>query len=177
MSTKIERKRDYDAARYRDRRAHTAIPDIITTLSKTTLAYLAGLTDGDGTIFVTHTNRLRTYYPAVVWAMIHRETIDTVASLLDGTTVVLNNHTNLRRCASGWGGSRVRPQYRTSVTGKRAVLLCAQMLPYLITKRAQAELVAQFPADGRRAPGLRLADGVIEQRLELAERLTLLNRG
>ncbi|HEX9625030.1 MAG TPA: hypothetical protein VF979_11690 [Streptosporangiaceae bacterium] len=56
-------KQRYDRARYlriRAERDATRAPDPIALLDVPTLAYLAGLTDADGSIYVTHTNRLRT---------------------------------------------------------------------------------------------------------------------
>lgn len=141
------------------------------------MAYVAGLTDADGSIYVTHTNRLRTYYPTVSWAMTHRPTVDWLAEALGGTKVMLNNHTNLRRGSTAWGSSKFREQWRTTVSGARAQLLCRRMLPYMRTKRAQAELVLAFPVDARTAPGVTLSDDVRQQRILLAEQISALNRG
>lgn len=173
-------KRAYDRARYLRIRAEqdAARPaDPIAGLGIAHLAYLAGLTDADGSIYVTHTNRLRTYYPTVCWAMTHRPTIDWVADLLGGTNVVLHNHTNRRRGTTSWGSSRFRDQWRTQVTGARARLLCERMAPYMRTKVEQAQIVAAFPVDERRAPGRQLSDGVRTERERLGAQLAALNAG
>jgi hypothetical protein len=99
-----EAKRAYDAARYRTRRQPKPA-DVIEAVSDTDLAYLAGLTDADGTIYTTHTKRQSLYYPNVVWAMTHRPTIEWVAELLASHAVVKNNHTSLRRGTASWGQS------------------------------------------------------------------------
>lgn len=172
-------KRVYDRARYLRLRAERDAgrpPDPITQLDVPTLAYLAGLTDADGSIYVTHTNRLRTYYPAVCWAMTHRPTIDWVQETLGAGDVQMHNHTNLRRGSTSWGASRFRQQWRTQVTGSRARLLCERMLPYMRTKAQQATLVAAFPCDERRAAGRHLTADVRAEREWLAEQLSKLNR-
>jgi hypothetical protein len=173
-------KRAYDSARYRRLRAASDAakpPDPITLLDVPTLAYLAGLTDADGSIYVTHTNRLRTYYPTICWAMTHRPTIDWAASILGDLPVYLHNHTNLRRGTTSWGASNFREQWRTGLTGARARLLCDRMLPYMRTKAEQATAVASFPVDERRAPGRLLDPAVRAERERLAELITSLNRG
>lgn len=173
-------KREYDRARYlrvRADRLANRPPDPIAELVDTELAYLAGLTDADGSIYVTHTNRLRTYYPAVSWAMVDKPTIEWVAVILGGTNVVLNNHTSLRRGTTSWGQSKFREQWRTAVTGSRAALLCNRMQRFMHTKRRQAELVAAFPVDERRAPRVLLSDEVRTQREALAKEISDLNRG
>jgi hypothetical protein len=172
-------KRAYDRDRYLRLRAErdAARPaDPITLLDEPTVAYLAGLTDGDGSIYVTHTNRLRTYYPTVSWAMTHRPTIDWVAEAFGGTSVVINNHTNMRTSRTTWGKSKFKVQWKTVLAGQRAALLCRRMLPYLRTKRAQAELVVRFPVDVRRAAGLRLPDDIRALREELGRQISDLNR-
>lgn len=172
-------KQAYDRERYLRLRAErrAALPaDLIALLDEPTVAYLAGLTDADGSIYVTHTNRLRTYYPAVVWAMTHRPTIDWVAGLLGATSVVINNHTTLRGGRRGWETTKFRTQWKTSVAGARAKLLCERMLPYMHTKAEQARVVLMFPDDQRHAPGLHLSDDVRAERERLGALISALNR-
>jgi hypothetical protein len=173
-------KRAYDRARYlrlRAERQSTLAPDPIAELAPTDLAYLAGLTDADGSIYVTHTNRLRTYYPTVCWAMTHKATIRWVSEVVGGGDPVLHNHTNLRRGATSWGSSTFREQWRTQVSGSRARLLCERMLPYMRTKTRQAELVAIFPVDERKAPGVRLSDAVRLERERIGAEISRINQG
>jgi hypothetical protein len=168
----------YDRARYLRLRAErdAAKPmDPIAALGETAIAYLAGLTDADGSIYVTHTNRLRTYYPTICWAMTHLGTVEWVSEALGGTKVVLHNHTTLRRGTTSWGSSKFRKQWKTTVAGSRAQLLCRRMLPYMHTKAEQARLVTSFPVDERRAPGRRLADDVRAERERLGALISALN--
>jgi hypothetical protein len=169
-------KRDYDRRRYLDLRAKRDAerpPDPITLLDIAALGYLAGLTDADGCIYVTHTNRLATYYPSVTWAMTNRPTIAWVAQQL-GTSVVLHNGEGRKR--KGWETTHFRDYWRTSVAGARAKLLCERMLPYLHAKAAQAELVTIFPVDERRAPGRKLSEEVRAERQRLGAAISALNR-
>lgn len=173
-------KSNYDRARYlrlKAERDAKKAPDLISLLDETDVAYLAGLTDADGSIYVTHTNRLRTYYPTVTWAMIHRATIDWVSERLGGTKVMLHNQTSLRRGTTTWGRSNFREQWRTSVAGARAQLLCRRMLPYMHTKAAQATLVLEFPVDARSAPGVRLPEEIRLTRERLGRQISDINRG
>jgi hypothetical protein len=175
----LQAKREYDHARYLRQRAERDAarpPDVITLLDDVTTAYLAGLTDADGSIFVTHTNRLRTYYPAVCWAMTHLPTVEWVTHTLNATAVTHQSRDQADRRAAAWGKSRFKVQYRTQVTGARAQLLCRRMLPFMQTKQEQALLVVEFPVDERRAPGRRLDDGIRARREELGKAITALNR-
>lgn len=175
---KLTPKQVYDRARYQQikaQRARMKRPDPIEVLDEATIAYIAGLTDADGSIYVTHTNRLRTYYPVVSWAMTHRPTVDWLAITLASTKVQLNNHTTLRRGVTSWGASNFREQWRTSAAGSRAQLLCSRMLPYMHTKAPQASLVIAFPVDARTAPGVTLRDEIRAQRERLAEQISALN--
>lgn len=165
-----EAKREYDAARYLARRSQRpAKVDPITLLSDPQLAYLAGLTDGDGSIYATSTNQHQTRYPVVMWAMTHRPTIDAVRRMVSGTAVVDHN-TSARRRNPGY-----RVQWRTSLTGARAVLLCERMAPFMLTKVEQARLVATWPADARLGRRNGLTDEVRQHRLDLAAELGRLN--
>lgn len=172
-------KRAYDRRRYLLQRAERDAarpPDPISLLDVPTVAYLAGLTDGDGCIYVTHTNRLGTYYPAVCWAMTDLVTIEWVASRIGGTTVQHASREATDRRSESWSKSRFKIQHVTRVSGSRAQMLCRRMVPYLITKRAQAELVLEFPVDERRAPGRTLAPDVRALREDLGRRISGLNR-
>lgn len=176
----LTEKQAYDRDRYlrlrAERRAREPV-DPITTLDETTVAYLAGLTDGDGCIYCTHTNRRKTTYPNVCWAMTDKGTIEWIADLIRARAVVTNNHTNLRRGRTSWGRSSFKVQWKTQVAGSRARLICERMLPYLRTKRQQAELVLRFPVDARRGPGGRLTEEIQAERTSLARQISALNQG
>lgn len=106
------------------------------------LAYIAGLVDGEGSIYMAQYPRHRTSYPAIVVAMTDRGVIDWLAECI-GAKVTLHNQTNLRR------HPHYKPQYRTGLTGTRAARLCARLAPHLRVKRQQALLVDALWADYR----------------------------
>ena len=166
---------DYDRDRYaRLTAARDAArgPDPIETLSGEECAYLAGLIDGEGSIFVAAVGpqRSRTVYPIVCVAMTHRGVIDWLCVRLSSGTVQLHNSTNLRRHPT------YKPQYRFQVFGKRAQLLCRKMLPYLRVKSEHARLVCEFPCDARIAPGVKIERSEInETRYRLRDRINALN--
>lgn len=160
------KKAAYDQARYRrlqeEKRARRA-PDLIEGLSETDCAYLAGLIDGEGSIFVMK-HRDKTFYPAVSICMTHPGALSWMANAL-GLTASL-----VRRTPEGW-----RDQLSVRVHGKRAIRLCERILPHLKVKRLQAEMILSFPADERRAPGVLLDKEVNATRASLREQINALN--
>jgi hypothetical protein len=147
-------------------------PDVITTLTLAQLAYISGIIDGDGCIYVAAVGpkRNRTVYPIVVVAMTHHGVIEWLATTLHAGTIKLHNQTNLRRHPN------LKPQYRTQLFGKRAKLLCSVILPYLRVKTEQARLVTTFPTDARVAPGHKIEHTEINRvRYELRDRINALN--
>lgn len=66
---------------------------------------------------------------------------------------------------------RHKPQYFVRLSGKRVRLLCERLMPFLIVKRRQAELILEFPCDARIAPGIKIAQSEINverERLRVA---------
>lgn len=168
-------KRDYDRRRYIARRAvdlATRAPDPILTLSRVERSYLAGLIDGEGSIYVAAVgpNRHRSVYPIVTVAMTHRPVIEWVAGRLAAGKVQLHNHTNIRL------HPHLKPQYRTQLFGKRARILCRALLPYLKVKVEQARLVTTFPVEARVAPGVKIDHSAINEiRYRLRDEINALN--
>lgn len=144
-----------------------AIPDL-SILPATDLAYLAGLLDGEGYIGVHRVNRrgLVNYFGAtVVIGMTDEATIDWVDARFPG----------------GRATRRQKAQYKVvhlwSIHNARAAALLTAVLPYLVTKRRQAELVIAFGDDlrGTRGHGVRLTDEETARRLALYEETRQLN--
>ena len=139
-------------------------------LTPETLAYIAGLIDGEGSIFVTSVGpRGGTVYPTVVVAMTHKPVIEWLTATVGAGTVKLHNQTNLRR------HPYMKPQYRFQIFGKRARLLCEALLPYLQVKAEQARLVSIFPVDGQAGRGRTLDPAINEERGRLREQINGLN--
>ncbi len=147
--------KEYDRARYiklKAKRMAQKPPDPITTLMPEERAYIAGLIDGEGSIYIAAVGpkRDKTVYPIVTVAMTHLGVIEWLTERLKAGTIKLHNQTNLRLYPY------MKPQYRFQVFGKRAQLLCEAMLPYLKVKKEQASLVMEFPTDARIAPGVKI---------------------
>lgn len=163
----------YDRARYARKKAEREAlrpPDPIETLTAEERAYLAGLIDGEGSIFVAAVGpqRHRSVYPMVVVAMTHLGVISWMAERLQAGTV--------KRHGGKGRPSHHKQQWRTGLFGKRAKLLCATLLPYLRVKSEQARLVSEFPADARIAPGVKIDHAEINTiRYRLRDQINALN--
>lgn len=134
--------------------------------TETEAAYIAGIVDGEGSIYSATTRE--TAYPAIVVAMTDRAVIDWLATRWGGT-VQLHNQTNLRREVG------LRRQYRIGATGARAVEICRRLLPYLRVKDGQATLIIECWRDGRHRDEAGVPLDV--SRMLLSEQLAYLNRG
>lgn len=159
-------KRAYDRKRYlrlRDDRISKRPTDPIVLLSEIDVAYIAGLIDGEGSIYVMK-HRDKTFYPAVSICMTHSGVLVWLAEKL-GLSM-----SEVPRTPAGW-----RDQYSVRIHGARAVLLCGRMLPYLKVKRLQAELVQAFPGDQRKAPGATIDPSVNAKRQAMREKVNALN--
>ncbi len=167
--TKEQRRRRAEYERAKARRLAEKGPDPISTLTPETLAYIAGLIDGEGSIFVTVGPKGGTVYPTVVVAMTHKPVIEWLASTVAAGKAQLHNQTNLHR------HPYMKPQYRFQVFGKRARLLCETLLPYLRVKTEQARLVSLFPVDGQGGRGKTLDQAISEERLRLRDQINGLN--
>jgi hypothetical protein len=101
----------------------------------TTLAYLAGMIDGDGYISITrgmHKGRLY-FGPQVGIAGTRREPHDLASSIWGGKV----------SCYEPKNSSH-RSQYQWSRVGQMAVVVIQSIVPYLLIKRGHAEFVLDF---------------------------------
>lgn len=172
-NTEFASKKEYDRARYLRLKAQKqsdreAKSEALEELSVEDRCYLAGLIDGEGSIVMLSCKRLDTCYPSVMVAMTHEPVIKWVAEKLNAS-YYLHNHTNLRR------NPKLKPQYMARVNGYKAKKLCQILLPFLKVKNIQAELVAQFPDDFRKAPGCRLDEASKQMRLAIKHKVDALN--
>ena len=164
-----------DRERYRKLRAAQLAarpPDPISLIGDVDVAYIAGLVDGDGCIYVTAIGpeRERSVYPSVVVAMTHRGVLEWLQQRLGAGTIKRHNTTNRRR------NPHWKEQFRVQLHGKRAQLLCKRILKHLIVKKEQARLVCEFPVDARVAPGVKIDRTVInETRYRLRDQINALN--
>lgn len=145
-------------------------PDPISLLSILDRAYIAGLVDGDGCIRITRTGRSKLYkYPEVVVAMTHRGVIRWLKSVLSSGNIQVFNYTQCKK------NPQWRKQYGVVLTGKRAKLLCEQLLPFLRVKKRQAVLICQFPCEDRRGRGAKVGTDVLRKRMQLYRKMRQLN--
>lgn len=104
-------------------------------ISETTLAYLAGMIDGDGYISITRSVRKgKEYFGAQVGiAGTRREPHDLAASIWGGKVseyAPANPHH--------------RPQFQWSRVGESAVIVIEAIYPYLLVKKEHAELAVEL---------------------------------
>lgn len=164
-----DRSADYYRRVVKPRREAARPPDALLSIPAIDLAYMAGLIDGEGCIRIGHVGpKKRTYYPTVEIGMTHRETIEWIQSLWLSGSIKINNHSALRSRGPNW-----KTQWIVRIHGKRAKLLCELLLPFLRTKRQQAELVCQFPCDVRDGG---ITPAIDACRNDLFDKMRLLNR-
>lgn len=135
------------------------IPDDVATL-----AYIAGLFDGEGCIWI------KSQRSPKGWLCHHAgvEIVNTAESVLHwivqqvggGSVHELRRYNaNAKRC------------YTVRWYGKNAEALMGALLPYLRIKRREAEIFLAFREQGRRVSGRHLSPSVVAFRQECAEEL------
>lgn len=130
------------------------IPPIISS-------YIAGIVDGEGSIFVRVHNRTRLMLTLAI-RMCSREPIELVADTY---------YLSLYGAWEGWAG---RPSFYIEAHGQRAQAMLRNLLPYLRTKRRQAEVALLFPL-ARSA--VAISDDVRERQEVIKYELWRLNHG
>lgn len=146
----------------------------------TQLAYLAGIVDGEGSYNLKlQKNRMS------LDLMLHvfnsdRSLMDWLTENFGGTFYEIHRRSRLER--PQW-----QPVYNWNLRGEAARDLSAKLAPFLIIKKAQAELAVEFwdnrqatPRTGEKVGGgrgrNRPSDEVIAMRLSYKERMHALNR-
>lgn len=136
------------------------------------LAWLAGFIDGEGTIRVGKHISKRGYQQwdtVLSAANTHKPTLEWIQGHLGGGVYKV--------CKSPQGNRRVAWAWK--IVGKQAVDAVGLLLPYLITKKKQAEvIIAFYKTRGfkRKTPFDRVPDNVTAERTKLAAELKELNR-
>ena len=111
-------------------------PDPIELLSETDKAYIAGLLDADG--YISMKGKNNTAYPIVGISQSDFQALEWMANTISAST---SRHTQRMKGKSGWH----REQMIVRISGRRAMLLCKKILPYLKIKRRQAEIILSCP--------------------------------
>lgn len=97
-------------------------------------AWLAGIVDGEGSVFCSHnvTPHGHYYYINLRIRMSHRETIYKIQELVGGAVLIENARARTR--------SHTATQWGVLYTGERAARILDEILPYMVTKKDQAEV-------------------------------------
>jgi hypothetical protein len=162
---RVKQQKHAEYIRRRDRRIAAKRPDPLLSLTERELAYIAGIVDGEGTVHISGSSGKKTCYPIVGIGMTHQGVIEWLADKWKVTIATLPRR-----------NPRWLPQFVVRLSGKRAQLLCRLILPFLIVKRRQAELVIEFPMEARIAPGVKIANTeIFRQRLVFLEQINSLN--
>ncbi len=136
-------------------------------------AWLAGIIDGEGGIYIetqhNKKDRATTQFTLrLEVTMTHRVTIERIHTM-----------TNCGNFKSYQPKKQNRkPYFRWQASSREAAAILRLCLPFLVTKREQAEValkfaeIASFPTGGRPTP-----EGILAHRQRLAESLKILNKG
>lgn len=126
-------------------------------VAETTLAYLAGLIDGEGYIGVKRTKRKDAtspiYHERIQVRMVHEGAIALLADTLGGSYYRERAHAN-----------NSRPLFCYQASDAKAAEILARLLPYLIVKRESAQNVLRLRAS-KNDPRARLRGGMTQRRL------------
>lgn len=163
-------KKEYDKKRYQKIKAErlTSAPaDPITFLKPTEIAYIAGIIDGEGSIYAR--NERKTIYPTIAVHMTDKSVIMWLQEHIKAQSVWALNRKNHPRYKTS-----LKTQYLFRICGKRAKLLCKYLLPYLIVKRKHAEIVLKWPIDVRQG-NRQIPHNIQNTRIKLGDELTHLN--
>ena len=129
-------------------------------------AYMAGFFDGEGTFRVRKASGR--YHPGVMVINTNLEVINLVAQFLDQHDIFYCFEKELQRNPA-W-----KQSYRITVGRIADVFsLCMLLLPYLVVKRKQAELLMQFPFSGG---GTKMSEHCHSKRRELYVKASQLNK-
>ncbi len=124
---------------------------------ETTIAYLAGLIDGEGYIGVKRTMRKDAtspiYHERIQVRMVHEGAIALLAVTLGGNYYAEKPHAN-----------NGRPLFCYQASDAKACAVIERVLPYLIVKRASAENVLRLRVS-KNDPRARLRGGRTQRRL------------
>src|SRR3990167_4700333 len=136
---------------------------------KKELAYIAGLFDGEGTIFIEGKKSYakgaisKTHYLQLSIANTHKETIDWVKSFLCFGQIIKIEQGN-------------KPLYNWRGYGVEAIVFLKLLLPYLKIKREQALLAIEFQKSKRHLNGVKSRKDEIIKRDNYKNEIAKLNK-
>lgn len=103
-------------------------------LKETEKAYWAGILDGEGCIRRDQNNGV--FIPRITLKMTCQKTLEAFGKAFGTTVRKVNRYKTFR---SHW-----KDQYVSDINGKKARDACKLLLPYLITKKAEAEDLVNY---------------------------------
>lgn len=134
-----------------------------------TIAYLAGILDGEGTVNISHLPKKDQYRLRLQIVNTDKRLIDWLASNFKGHTYEVKGH---RRNNPNW-----RTRYEYFFFPKKDNLpLLKSMIPFLICKKEQMKIAIRFIETIGQKEGIRLSRDAYETRKECKARLNVLNK-
>ena len=122
-------------------------------------AYIAGLVDGEGSLSADKSKR-NVYALKLTVTNTHRPVLIMLMELAGGSV----------RTARHAGGM-LRPLHRYVVAGRRMEALLLRIMPYMIIKKHQADLIMEY-VDTIGATNKRVSEEVVNHRTVIRERLS-----
>ena len=141
----------------------------VNILSEVDASYIAAFVDGEGSLSLNRNHsgsgRTTSYVIRIRITNTFKPVIDWIADKIGfGSTREVKLHKNANKQAYEW-----------YINGRRAIALLKQLYPYLIVKKAQADVLFEF-SETLMPPGQnRLHQDVIEKRHQFKLRITELN--
>jgi len=143
-----------------------------TTHNIAEIAYLAGLIDGEGCIYIGHTKQGK-YGNGYQWhSMLKITSCDQELIIWLENTFGGSKDSRYR-----WTSKKkfTRPVYNWQATGPMLDYILPLVKPYLIIKRKQCDIMIRYRITSKNIGSKRLPDDINQQRLELLSELRKLN--
>lgn len=155
-------------------------------MTKTDLAWAAGIIDGEGSIFIQKGDytgkvypkgkrRIRrekspTYVLRLAVKMVDQPTIQRLSELFDGKCLLLNRRTVMNRKVYSW-----------SACGYKALEILQKICPYATTKKNQIQVAKNFMSIPRfqngKGPGSKLPKSITNRRESCYRKMKSFNYG
>ena len=139
----------------------------------TELAYLAGMIDADGCVFLGVQKSNRSFELQVCVAQADEEVPEWIYNRFGGQIY-------LRQPSKASYGQN--PQFAWTITGRKAIRLLKKILPYMVLKKPQAELAIEYEITypqktiNKKGQFLPLSLDTINKRLDIVNRFRVLNK-
>lgn len=174
VETSIERERLFRRVKEINKQGSTLIP--LPKLGSTQASWLAGLTDGEGSIIISKTkpnlkqkSKASTYSLQVKISMTHKPTMDFLETIAPSTQKL-----SPRNNKANW-----KVAHRWALKGKAALIFLEQIEPYMTTKKVNVSVAREFmsigPMQGCRRKGV--SQEILQKREQSYWQMRDLNTG